>query len=552
MCDLLAKGIARDNRSAPAEMRLSKKLSRIPCSSAASPALMVQVVEVVRARGFAGLGLLLAAVELAQVAVDATPLLYFGDSATFVASSSVFTVPLYRSWVYPLLIRVLAVWPNSLTGLVIGQALAGAATCWLLAYMLVKLLGVSRKVAWIGAFAFAFEPLQVVQERLVLPESFAGLVLALFCLAACSYVRRPVALPLVGVCIAGMFAVSFRSVCVPVTLAAAILLPALVLWSVRVSDQRWIGAHVASAIVATLALHVGYGALTGALARKPAAYLYGDGFFIAGAWWPLLTPHDAGDDASRRIVADLQAHPPSLPLYIGEKVFHLWWPGGLRSRLMEAFGEDVVAANAAARTLALNALRRDPRGVARIAWETFVDYETRSAARTRVSVLGRPGKLRVGRPSGVFDGAKCLWRRLFNRSGHDDAGQAVAPSRRALVLAFNVVPLVCAAAAMVRRATAPFLVALAATSAILLVTTYALSVEPAVRYLHPVAFPLFVGCAVLIDAARTHRGPTGARVGIVSPFKKLFESLCQHTPWLAPSSRAVERVLSVGQCIRPR
>jgi hypothetical protein len=485
---------------------------------------MVQVVEVVRARGFAWLGLLLVAVKLAQVAVDATPLLYFGDSATFVASSSVFTVPLYRSWVYPLLIRVLAVWPNSLTGLVIGQALAGAATCWLLAYMLVTVLGVSRKVAWIGAFAFAVEPLQVVQERLVLPESFAGLVFACFCLAACLYVRRPVPLPLVGVCIAGIVAVSFRSVYVPVTLAAAILLPALALWSVRVSDQRWIGAHLALAIVTTLALHVGYRALTGALARKPAAYLYGDGFFIAGAWWPLLTPNDAGDDASRRIVADLQAHPPSLPLYIGEKVFHVWRPGGLRSRLIDAFGEDVVAANAAARTLALNALRRDPRGVTRIAWETFVGYETRSAALTRVSVLADQGSY-----ASADDPGFSTVRSVFGVD-YSTVPATTTPAKRWHLRGarwywlLTFAPLVCAAAAMVRRATAPCLVAVAATSAILLVTTYALSVEPAVRYLHPVAFPLFVGCAVLIDAARTRRGPTGARGGIVTPFK-LFESL---------------------------
>ena len=445
------------------------------------------------------------AIKLAQVAVDSTPLLFWGDSWTHLRTAVEGHLPDERSWTYGLLIRPFVVWTGSLPWLVPVQALAGAATCGLLMRVLVVDLAIGGAVAAAAVLGFAFEPLQVLQERFVLTESFAGLGLALYVALAFLYLRRPRPGTLALHALTGIALVSLRTVYAPIALVGTVALPLLyALGNQAVGESRprrlrAVALHAAVAILATGLAHLSYQHLMGRLFNRPPAYQYADGLFLVSAWWQVLVPEDASDPAAKALLERLAASPPELGT-MPEREFHRRRPKGFCAQLEEALGGDAARANGVAKETALRALRRDPAGVLGVAWQNTLAYWERDPARivrTRVEqgAYNPPDSPMVTFVREHFGAASAA------PPGETPARRWHTAGRHGYPL-LTLTPLVCAAAALFcRREIRPMVLFLALVSSGLLATTVLLGIASAFRFLHPMVFPMAAALAVLADAA---------------------------------------------------
>ena len=132
------------------------------------------------------LAILLAVVKSIQFAIDSTALFYF-DSGSFILNALGLAFISERSYVYGYLIRIFAVPFHSLRAIVAMQLVMGGVTAWLLGFVLLRFLKVRAWIAILAALAFAFDPVQIVHEHLVMAETSTLLVMAIFLVAASRY-----------------------------------------------------------------------------------------------------------------------------------------------------------------------------------------------------------------------------------------------------------------------------------------------------------------------------------------------------------------------------
>src|SRR5579872_1293774 len=186
---------------------------------------MTTLVAAIRKSPLMALAIVLAAVKSVQFALDSTVLFYY-DSGAFIMNALGLGFAPERSYVYSCLIRIFAVPFHSLTAIVAMQVVMGAVTAMLLAFALSRFLHVRTGIAVLASLVFAFDPVQMVQERMVMTETAALLAMAVYLVAASAYLQRPDWWRLVVLSFIGLLLVSFRLVYLPLVLAAAVLLPA--------------------------------------------------------------------------------------------------------------------------------------------------------------------------------------------------------------------------------------------------------------------------------------------------------------------------------------
>src|SRR5581483_2387949 len=173
-----------------------------------------------------------------QFAINSTAIFYF-DSGAFILNGLRVIFHPTRSYFFGFLIRVFAVPFHSLRAIVALESAMGAVTAWLLGFLLIRFVRVRPSIAIAAALVFAFDPLQVAHERLVMAESAAGLSMALFLVAAADYLEaprwwKPALLAVIGVVLVGM-----RIVYLPVVLLAALVMPVVsYLCSARTVSRR--------------------------------------------------------------------------------------------------------------------------------------------------------------------------------------------------------------------------------------------------------------------------------------------------------------------------
>src|SRR5262245_10008488 len=372
--------------------------------------------------------------------------------------------------------------------------------------MLLRFFHVRPVLAVVAAVVYAVEPLQILHERLVLTESFAMLLLAIYLLFGLWYVTRPTVSTLVALAVTGTLLLSLRLIFAPVMLFNAVFLP-LLAWAPRNGLKR-MAAHLALSVLVTLGLHQAYKVAIGLRAHGPPAYQYEDGFFLISAWAPLLKPEDATDPRARHVV-EKQAVSRTYPLQDrGSREAQRWrTDGGLVSELVAAFGGDRDAANLAARRMCIQIARRVPLSVARIARSTYVDY-WRALPNLGPGLLDEQGTLRGPGPE--------LLAQLQAWFGLDAAASAVTmtPSKRYHLLAvpwylmLALSPLAGFASVVLCRAGARRAAVLVATTgAVLLAVTCVTASEFHTRYLHPLVFGDLVAAAVVANRIWSWRHP---------------------------------------------
>jgi hypothetical protein len=448
-------------------------------------------------------------VKLASLAVDSTPLYFVGDSATFIGAARHGWVPGDRSYVYPLAIRALAVWPGSLSTLLLAQTLAGTATAWLLAMALIRYLFVRPPLAMAVALALALAPSQLLHERMVLTESFALLAFAIFLMTGLAYLRRPRRAMLATTCMAGIMLVSLRTVYVPVTLAAAVVLPLLALPRLGGSSERakTVRSHLIVAVLVTLACHLGFRHWIGLMANGPPAYIHEDGFFAISAWSPVIVPADADDPRAARVLQRAVERRGTEPYGVYYREALRWEPGWLVGDMKNAY-PDRHSANLAAKRIASHALVRDPVGIAMLPVKLFGDY---------LSVLasGARGVLLVEQGSNRSLPAELITE-LRDTFGVDATAtpSTMTPvkkyhlaGRSTLVLSLFA-PLLCSIAPLLcRREARPFALWVCGAVSILGAGTFLFSLSPAFRYLHPFDFGAALVLAIVADTVSRARRP---------------------------------------------
>lgn len=442
-------------------------------------------------------------VKLVLFAIDRLPLFYMGDSRAYVYSAIWGEPALDRSNTYGRLIWAISVLPKTLTTLVLAQTLAGAVTAWLLAVCLLRFFKVRPVLAIAAAVAFAFEPLQVLHERMVLTESFAMLVLAIYVSFGLFYLTRPRALTLIALAATGVLLLSLRLVYIPVTLVGAVLIP-LLAWAIPNSERaessvRRFLAHLMLSLFVTFGFHQAYKTVTGLSANLPPAYQYTDGLFLAAAWAPLIEPEDAVDARARRVVEELLATAPASFRNFDTRYRQLWGEDGLTRKMITAFGGDAYSANVAAQQMSRRILRRAPLSVVRVTALTYGRY-WQSPATMYIALLDEQGTARGPEPRfGV------VLKQWFNLDAAETQ-TTMTPSKRYHLrgpiwyIVLLVSPLIgLLSIPWSRKEARPGALLITVLGATLLLVTCATGVAAVFRYLHPLVFGTLVALAVIAD-----------------------------------------------------
>ena len=334
--------------------------------------------------------LLVATMEGLLYFLDPLPMFFMGDSASYIKTALTGWIPPDRSFLYGYIVRWVSLPTRSLSSLVGLQVAIGVATTFLAAYLLVRYFGISRRWALLVGALYAAEPMHLMYERYIMTETLSLGMFAFGMTVAFRYIGRPRFSTMFLFHLLGIATVALRLIFLPAVLSMGILLPILAIPAFRNSVQagkrmpkterkrwagmlspRWMaGISLAFSMAMFLILHGGYKTLNGALSGRPPAYQYENGFFLLADWGPVLRRVDLPFPEKADAVFDGLRYDLSDRNTRGSQ---RWGPGGLISNLRAAIPNSAEANRIASQT-AMNALRRDPFGVAALGALTFADY----------------------------------------------------------------------------------------------------------------------------------------------------------------------------------
>jgi len=428
----------------------------------------------------------------------------YTDTAGFISNAFHFVAP-ERSYLYGRIIRCVAVPFRSLELLLALHMLAGAAVAGLLGLVLIRWFRVSYPVALAGMLVFAWDPVQVEHEHLVMTETLAGLTAAVFLAVSLQYLddRKLRWLALIG--LLGIPLVGFRVIYVPMVWLAAVILPILGNWG-RPFRQHAVALLVV--LAATAVGQAGYQGLTGLVSRREPAYHYRTGFFMVGNVGGIIRPEDASGPAGANAIREQQRS--TLPLHDTSPLnrnMQLWAADGLVDRLRSTFSGDAEAANREARHIAQTAIRRDPGGFLRLGIDGLAFYR---------KLLGRNYANQLRMEDGYHPGVQPTPTDWTAITGHfprvtQQSNMVLTPSRRyhlhtrfwpLFQLFASVLGWIAAlwARGDVRRGAVWFAIWSTALLAITCLTT-----PICFRYLHPFTFTGLAAAALLVTRP-TERG----------------------------------------------
>jgi len=239
------------------------------------------------------------AIKAVLFALDAEPSFHLQDSAVYLATAIGKWIPPDRSFFYGLLLRPIALWPRSLTAMVLMQATLSGIASWLIAVCLLRYFAVGFRIAALCSIACALEPLQLVAERYVATESVATFVFAVLLLAIFSYLKTSSLSLLALIQILAVLLVSLRVSFVPLAWIISFFIPlasrrAVSFWRSSAQSLRrmpggfkWLSGTLF--VLLSLLLSVGlsqsllfgYRHLYGELLDRPPAYTYRAGSLMA-------------------------------------------------------------------------------------------------------------------------------------------------------------------------------------------------------------------------------------------------------------------------------
>jgi hypothetical protein len=309
------------------------------------------------------------------LAIDSYPALMFGDSASYLTTAIEKWIPPDRSFIYGFIIRRLTLnfRIHSLMPVVVFQALLSGIASWLVGVCLVKFFRARFSVAVTFSLLSAVEPMSLMFERFILPDSLTTSLFAAFMLAVFSYLEKPRLVLLAAIQVISTLLVGLRLNFLPVAVVTAFFLPALapeVRKQWRISGYKVLVIPIAFSLLWSQALLWGYRSLYGHLIEKPPAYSYSDGSFLLAVVVPLLKPADFPSRVDSAAILKEVRYPMEDPRL---RPAHHWTEGGLCDVFQRVVG-NADEANALMKETAVHAALRDPVGVAKLAAGLYLDF----------------------------------------------------------------------------------------------------------------------------------------------------------------------------------
>ena len=457
---------------------------------------------------------LILATKLLLLWLDPTPKLFMGDSWSYIWTALNGWIPWDRSYFYGYLVRWLAVWPHSLTPLLVTQVLASGATAIVFALICSRFFEMSNTLSFLFGLLCALDPCQLVWERYVMTETFSLFVYVLVLYWSLAYLQNRRLWQLAVVQALSVLLIGFRMSYLLVVQACTILLPLIAFARYALPALRnrsearapeagvlTIGlTHVVASVAMMFVMHDAYENVNGWLNNREPAYLYDAGAHLAAVWAPALQPSDATDPRFRDLIAN------------GEQ-FEIH---NLRQRNAQQFSEGFLIdrwrkieknprkKDRVARETAINALRRRPLEIVGLTLKTYMGYWGIGPIQWYARMDLGYGKLRDDQVKILAETFRFTTVKLLQAQPLSFV-QLYFLGAWPYYFVVIVSPLICAIATLISRHRA-FAFLLFVHASILMMVVTALSPQPSIRYLQPISvLTLF---SIAISAARFARRAT--------------------------------------------
>jgi hypothetical protein len=325
--------------------------------------------------------------KFALFALDPLPKFYGGDSKSYLWTAISGSIPEDRSYFYGYVIRWVALSTGSLTSLLVVQVLAGAAIAAMCAWLCLRVFGLPRWLSFVFGLLCCLDPIQLYWERAVMTETLSLFFYVLLLQRSFLYIKKQRVADLVSVQFISVLLIGFRMSYLLLTWVVAVTLPLFAFaWlqnnSARkllipaVSDQRFVKKisrfclHCFLSVGTMLLLHTAYKGTNGFLSHREPNYLYATGVDLLSFWAPAIRPNDAPDSR----VAELISKGDEFYIKnLNSRASQLHMKGFLIDRLHQ-IEPNSKRSDDLAHQVALNALRRNPLGIAALAWETYAEF----------------------------------------------------------------------------------------------------------------------------------------------------------------------------------
>ena len=317
--------------------------------------------------------------------VDPSPKFYMGDSGSYISTATSGTIPPDRSFVYGYVVRALAVWPTSLTPLLLCQALLSGATAIMVAVICRSIFCLSPRSSYFFGLVSCLDPLQLVWERYVMTEAISLFIYVLFLYYCLRYVRDHRISDLIFIQVIGVILLAFRLSYLLVIQVTTVLLPLIAFLPTLAPPRRRFGGlltavlwrHLAISIVLMLGLHHGYKQLNGGLFHSTPEYGYNTGLHLLAVWAPALEPTDAIDARLARVIANGKDYQiANLDLRNSQRFSR----GYLVDRWL-TIESNPFTANEIGRRTALRAFQHRPLQILDLGFRTYLEFWNRRSMR---------------------------------------------------------------------------------------------------------------------------------------------------------------------------
>jgi hypothetical protein len=456
------------------------------------------------------LGILL--LKLVLLALDPSPKVFLGDSASYIWTAISGWIPNDRSFLYGYIVRWLCLGTHSLTPLLLCQAFLGGCTAILTAVICRRIFALPLSLSYLLGLICALDPLQLLWERYVMTEVISLFLYVTMLLLSFLYFKERRLWQIALIQLLGVLVISLRISYLLLVQTQAVLLPILAFWpeiqavvarlrlgTAAFSGLKPAGLHLLLSVSLMCLLHAGYKDLNGYLSHRKPAYLYVTGLNLLAMWAPALEPQDSPDPRLAKIIANgdsFAIHDP------GARGIQLYWKNYLvdRWRNTERNGD---VADAVGRRTALHALVHRPLSVLRLGAETFLGY-------WRVRQIKQQAKYELGNIS-LPESLRSWLVTSFHYSPPPTKATAKSYSllqRYFLASRFyyetvTLLPLLCLGLFILRLNRTAFL--LLVHSSILLGTSVLFTVTATLRYLQPLSLLLILTAALFCEQVRSRR-----------------------------------------------
>jgi hypothetical protein len=310
--------------------------------------------------------------------LDRNTYFLIGDSAVYLNSGiNEHAIPVDRSFTYGFyLIHPLLKIFKSINSIFIFQSLLSIITSVVLSFIVRFAFGASYIVCFLAALLYSIEPINLMLQHFILTETVALFFFALLLATILIYISRQQITLLPVISFLAVIIVSFRTSFLPVVLTLAATTPLFGGWRGVKGQKNTIKQwkirllHLLIAVGLTFSTQIAYKNWAGYVRGSDAAYGTGDGFFLLASWTPIVTKEDFPNPTLYNAVVGRIKFPlEGRSLRPG----HRFSPDGLIFALIH-FSNSEREANNIAQHIAYHAALRNPLGILRLGWETYLDF----------------------------------------------------------------------------------------------------------------------------------------------------------------------------------